>query len=132
MFHPKCGMSHFFFHYTISKETQHSTNLAEKSETYLRSPFCSSVTYSQGGKSTQIHPWCSHNPAHTRHCSHYIHLYLKRYIFNFCEFACNIIVMIFIRITHVKFELSSTVTLKLLCVAPSTYSPPQWASPYMV
>ncbi len=69
-FSPKCGMSHNFQRYR--------TLIYEDALAYQCSPFCSSVAYSQDGKSIQIHPSGSHNPAHNRHCSHCIHLYLRK------------------------------------------------------
>lgn len=64
---PKYGMSH----------STDMSRIQEQALTYQRSPFCSSGAYSRDGKSTQIHPWCSHSPAHNRHCSHCTRLYLR-------------------------------------------------------
>lgn len=76
VFVPQALVQNMGCHTSIFKEAgqQHSMEVALA---YQCSPFCSSVAYSQDGKSIQIHPRCSHNPAHNRHCSHCIHLYLR-------------------------------------------------------
>ena len=56
-------------------EQTHSTD--RTAAAYQCSPFCSSAAYSQDGRSIQIHPWRSHSPARSRHCSHCTHLYLR-------------------------------------------------------
>lgn len=84
---PKCGMTYNnLSHHTLSKavvsRTEHTTEVQmshvwARALSYQCSPFCSSVAYNQGGSGIQTHPACSHNCAHSLHCSHCIHLCLK-------------------------------------------------------
>lgn len=88
----------------------------EEALAYQRSPFCSSEACSQGGRSIQIHPGCSHNPARSRHCSRCIHLYLRGKWGKHHDTQ------------SIHFPALRWSTQSSFCA----HSPPQWASPYMV
>lgn len=115
---------------------QRQNNSTQQMPAYQCSPFCSSAAYSQDGKSIQIHPWCSHNPAHSRHCSHCIHLYLRRkkgkslwylqgpFLHYISEQVLTFVSLLAL-VCYAQVVMYNSLHLTLV-------SPPQWASPYMV